>query len=320
MISVLLTLLKIIGITLLVLLGLLLLILVTVLFVPVRYRIKGYYKEEFVCYLRATWLLHLVTISVNFEKELVTSFKILGIDISSFINKKKDASDKPSEGKNGSKPQDKEQAQDKEQTQESGNTDSDKQTEEQEQTPDNKVGNTEDNTAGDTKDSEPSKNSKSIIQKITDFITGIRDNILSVYNKIKEIIINIKNKKDSVERYIRILQREEVKGAFSLCKKRILKMVKHLLPRHMKIHVHVGMEDPSVTGYILGAYSVLSDKLRKQIILQADFENVILEADYTIKGHCHAIRFLHEILGIVTDKNCRSFYKLVKKEIANERK
>lgn len=319
MISVLLTLLKIIGIVLLVLLGLLLLLILIVLFVPVRYRIKGYYKEEFVCHLRVTWLLHLVNISVNFEKELVTSFKILGIDISSFINKKKDTSDKPSEGKDSSKSQDKEHPQTKEKVQESGNAEPGNLAKETEQKSDNIADNAEAKQENST-DSEFSAKSKSIIQKIKDFFTGIRDKIISVYSKIKEIITNIKNKKDSVERYIRILQREEVKGAFSLCKKRIFKMVKHLLPRHMKIHAHVGMEEPSVTGYILGVYSVLSDKLRKQIILQADFENVVLDADFVIKGHCHAIRFLHEILCIVTDKNCRTFYKLVKKEIGNERK
>ena len=88
MISVLLTLLKILGIAILVILGIVLVLLLIVLFVPVRYRIKGYYKEDFVCHLRATWLLHLVSVSVDFEKELITSIKILGMDISSFLNKK----------------------------------------------------------------------------------------------------------------------------------------------------------------------------------------------------------------------------------------
>ena len=89
MISILLTLLKIIGIVLLSLLGLLLVLLLIVLFVPVRYRIKGYYKEEFVCHLKATWLLHLVSLTLDFDKEVLTSFRIFGMDISSFINKAK---------------------------------------------------------------------------------------------------------------------------------------------------------------------------------------------------------------------------------------
>ena len=88
MISVLLTLLKIIGIVLLSLLGLFLVLLLIVLFVPVRYRIKGYYKDEFVCHGKITWLLHLVSVSIDYDKEAATAIRIFGIDISSFLNKK----------------------------------------------------------------------------------------------------------------------------------------------------------------------------------------------------------------------------------------
>ena len=309
MISVLLTLLKILGIAILVILGIVLVLLLIVLFVPVRYRIRGYYKEDFVCHLRATWLLHLVSLSVDFEKELITSIKILGMDISSFLNKKEKKQKENTKAKTNT-----------EDKQISQNTDENEQTQLSSQKEIKEYSVQDNHTTDEAHSQDNPDSSRSIFQKIKDFITGIREKIITIYNKVKEFLINIKNKKDSVERYIRILQREEVKGAFSLWKKRIFKMIKHLLPRHMKIHIHVGMEDPATTGYILGAYSILSDKLRRQIILQADFEQVILEADYNIKGHCHAFRFLHELLCIVTDKNCRTFYKLVKKEISNERK
>ena len=99
MISVLLTLLKIIGIVLLSLLGLFLVLLLIILFVPVRYRLKGYYKDEFVCHGKITWLLHMVSVSIDYDKEAVTAVKILGIDISSFLNKKKEKSPQTSANK-----------------------------------------------------------------------------------------------------------------------------------------------------------------------------------------------------------------------------
>ena len=68
MISVLQILLKILGIILLSLIGILIVLLLVVLFIPVRYRFKGYYKDEFVCHGKITWLLHLVSISIDFEK------------------------------------------------------------------------------------------------------------------------------------------------------------------------------------------------------------------------------------------------------------
>ena len=316
MISVLLTLLKIIGIALLVLLGLLLVLLLIVLFVPLRYRIKGYYKEELVCSMKATWLLHLVTVSLNFNKELVTSFKILGIDVSKFLNNKENSE---TENKNKEVPSEQSKPDNSVEQKESANN-NDNRDNSKEKTSEISSTANQKTDASDNKEDCESHKSQSVFSKIKQFFIGIKDKILSVYAKIREIIHNIKNKKDSVERYIRILQREEVKGAFSLCKKRIIKMIKHLLPRHMKIFLHLGMDDPSSTGYIIGIYNLLSDKLRRQITLKPEFEEVILEADFMIKGHCHAIRFLHEILCIVTDKNCRTFYKLVKKEISNERK
>lgn len=307
MISVLLTLLKIIGIVLLSLLGLFLVLLLIVLFVPVRYRIKGYYKDEFVCHGKITWLLHLVSVSIDYDKEAATAIRIFGIDISSFLNKKeKKSSDNPPP--------------ESPDTEKTPITQSD--TTNNESVSDNKAisstakpSRIEDKQEMNT----DSEESRYLFGKIKDFFTRLREKILSIYNKIIEIIHNIKTKKDSLARYIRILQREEVKNSFSLCKNRIIKMVKHILPKNMKIHAHIGMEDPATTGYILGAYSVLPEKKRRQIVLKADFEEVIMEGDFNIKGHIHAYIFLYHIVSIVFNKDCRTFYTLVKKEISNER-
>ncbi len=319
MISVLLTLLKIIGIVILSLLGLFLVLLLIVLFVPVRYRLKGYFRDEFVCHGKATWLLHFISVSFDYEKEFRSSIKILGIDISSFIKHKEDTSSNTKKKKT---------------KEESSTVDkSDSKSETTDTAPDttgqnNILENNADNDkTSDTIEDESIDSSKSIFQKINDFITGIKEKILSLYNKllelvnkIKQTVANILTKKESLERYIQILKKEEVKSAFSLCKNRIFRMFKHLLPKKMKIHAHIGMEDPSTTGYILAFYSILPDKLRRQIILKADFDEVIMEADYNIKGYCNAFSFLYQLLCIIMNKNCSTFYKLVKKEISNERK
>ena len=88
MISVLLIILKIIGITLLVIIGLFLFLLLLVLFVPVRYRFKGSYDEKFLCKGKITWLLHFISIKIDVEERVVTSIRILGIPLSVFMKKK----------------------------------------------------------------------------------------------------------------------------------------------------------------------------------------------------------------------------------------
>ena len=64
MVSILLTILKILGIVLSVILGILVLLLLMVLFVPVRYRISGSYKAEddglLSFHIKVTWLFHLI--------------------------------------------------------------------------------------------------------------------------------------------------------------------------------------------------------------------------------------------------------------------
>jgi len=308
----LLTLLKIIGIVLLSLLGILLVLLLIVLFVPVRYRIKGYYKDEFICHGKITWLLHLLSVSIDFDNELVTSIRVFGIDISSFLDKKNDTKNQKSSKKTAA-------IQENTNTTEStdiksSDEDSIEQCNEEDTHP------SKDDIASDSEQESETVEKQSVFQRISNFFLNIKNKVQSIYHKIIDIIQNINTKKETVSRYIQILQKEEVKNTFSLCKKRIFKMLKHLLPKKMKIHAHIGMEDPSTTGYILAIYSVLPDKLRKQIILKADFDEVIVEADYNIKGSCNAFNLLFQLLCILTNKNCWTFYKLVKKEISNERK
>ena len=60
MLSVILLILKIIGIVLLVLLGILLLIIFLVLFVPIRYRVKVEHSDSFALEGGVSWLLHFV--------------------------------------------------------------------------------------------------------------------------------------------------------------------------------------------------------------------------------------------------------------------
>ena len=319
MVSVLLTLLKIIGIVLLSLLGLFIVLLLLVLFVPVRYRFKGYYKEnEFVCHGKITWLLHLVSLSLDYEKEFITSAKILGINISSLL-----------EGRNKTSEAKKEHAKPKEQPASADGDSSSKESDSNLKRLPPESANlptvAEGCSDSDTVNNQEVK--KNIFQRIKELYYKIKEKCVSVYNKICEFIFKIKQfisdvltKKEKIEYYISILKREDTKQAFSLCKKRLMKMVKHLLPKKMKVHLRLGMEDASATGYILGVYSVLPEYIRKKIILQAEFERQIIECDYTMKGYANAFHFLRHILVVVFDKNCKSFYNIVKKEIPNERK
>ena len=83
MFGIILSILKIIGIILLILLALVLFVLCIVLFVPIRYKADGFYKESYKIEARVTWLLHIVTLRVcqSSEEALHVMLKILGLTV-----------------------------------------------------------------------------------------------------------------------------------------------------------------------------------------------------------------------------------------------
>ncbi len=86
--TVLLTILKVVGIVLLVVLGVLLAALLLILFVPIRYEAKASYDERPLGSATASWLLHLVSFRIDYEDDLKYSLRVLGINV--FRNKPKE--------------------------------------------------------------------------------------------------------------------------------------------------------------------------------------------------------------------------------------
>ena len=310
MLSLLQILLKILGIILLAILGIFVVLLLVVLLVPVRYSTRGSYKEEFICYGKVTWLFHVVSISMNYEKKFHAKIKILGIPLSAF--QKKAAKKKTEEVIETSN----------ESSEIVANTVTDNKTIDKDtlkmEEPVNKAKTQSDKESVATEEKIQIK--KSFVQKIKGKIQEIIDKIHVIWNNICNILRSVKLKKDTIMHYISILQREEVKKAFSLCKKRLWIMIKHILPKKMKVIADFGFEDPATTGYVLGLYGVLPASVGKKIVLHPDFEHSLFVCNFKIKGAVNAWSLLHQLLCIISDKNCRALYQIVKKEIINERK
>ncbi len=338
MISILLIILKIIGIAILVILGLILLLLLLVLLVPVKYRVKGTYDDTFQCKGNVSWLFHLVSIGFTVGEEVVTSIRILGIPLSAFMKLKKDgpkADAMDDSMKRDSNQSIKEEEDQKETIQDT--TMAKKPALEESKT----VMDTPEKYADTTSDStEEDKQSflqqirnriKNVWNKITSvvihminkvksFIRAFIDKIKNIMQSIKDFKQNLREKKKNLKRYLRILQSDNTKAAFALCKNKIFKMFKHIFPRKLHAEITYGFDDPATTGYSLALYGMLPVYIGKSIHLHPDFEKQIFKADFRVKGAIRAWTFLYHALGIFFDKNCRNLYHIVKKEIANEHK
>ena len=322
MVSVLLIILKIIGITLLVIIGLLLLVLLVVLFVPVRYKFNGSYDEKFLCKGRITWLLHLVSVRIDVEEKVVTSVRILGIPLSVLIKKKDKGNTEETVSEIVSneavKVKQDEKAESEKRTLE---------TEAVSQTAENGLTKTEitetevfeEDIIEETKQTlfdRISAKLEELVQKIRELIGKIK----GIFEKIKDSIINIKEKKETLERYLSILRSDTTKAAFLACKKRLFRMMKHIFPRKIRANITYGMSNPADTGYVLAVYGMLPGSVGKNIMLHADFDQQVFKGDFNVKGSIRAWSLLCQVLGVLMDKNCQRLFRIVKKEIRNERK
>jgi len=330
MISVLLIILKIIGITLLIIIGLILLMLLLVLFVPVRYRFKGSYNEKFLCKGKITWLLHLVSVAIDVEEKAVVSIRILGIPLSLFMKKKETVvetvADKTESVVNQAESTVQSEADQGVTVDETvdKDTNSDTLTEDQKiqaQTIEDSLNvELEDTADGQSKKqnfiTKISLKIQELWQKIKDILVKIQD----IFKKIKDVLANIKEKKDTLKRYLAILKSDTTKSAFAVCKNRLFRMVKHIFPRKVRVNVTYGMSDPADTGYVLAVYGMLPVFLGKSISLHPDFEQQIFNGDFYIKGAIRAGTLLYQVLRVLLDKDCQKLYHIVKKEISNEHK
>lgn len=317
MISILLIILKIIGIALLVILGVLLLLLLVVLLVPVRYRLKGSYNESFHCKGKITWLLHLISIRIQVDEEVVTSIRILGIPLSFFQKKKSKVAASVEDVAKDAVKDTVEAIKDETGTKSSAEDSEEGFAEDAsvEQTNEKPAESIPEKEVADTTESAPESTTE--VNSRNPF-TVIRQKIQSFIDKIKDFIRNIKYKKKQLKRYLAILQSDTTKAAFALCKKKIFRMLKHIFPGKLKADITFGFDDPATTGYCLAVYGMLPEYVGKNIIVHPDFDKQIFKADFNIKGKIRAWTLICQVLGILMDKNCKRLYHIVKKEIANE--
>ena len=367
MLSVILTILKIIGIILLVILGLLLTIVLVVLFVPVRYRSEGSFakteegfKDE--VFVRVTWLLHIVSITFKLkDKDADFNIRIFGRQLS--FGKKQKTKDNAAihDNKKENKTDIFEEAFDKKdfnsdvKTEKAEKTESkniradreskkEKQTESQikeapiketriKETPiketqikeaqikeaQNQGAKKVEHKEKKLQDSEIKSTSDKISDDISDTEKkkSIKEKLSDIWNKINDICIKIKNVKAVKDSFVEYLKREESKEAIKEIKHILFKTLRHILPRKLKAKLRFGFEDPATTGNVLGAasalYAIYGDKLE----LEPDFENVVLEGEYKLKGRIRVFTILIAAIKLYFNKWIKKFIAFSKKAVKN---
>lgn len=299
MLSVLLTIGKGLAILLLALFLLLLFLLGLVLFVPVRYRGNAEKSDSIKAFCRLGWLFPIVSFCVAYEDgEVRSGLRIFGI---LWKRKEKKA---PPKTENSAK----ESIEAKESTEVK---ESSKRKEKVSKDTENSAEGTSEIPAGTEKlkreQPTPEKNAKSAWEKLLTKLEKMRYTITHIYGKILHI-------KENLSEYLAIWQAAETQAAFAKCKKEFLHLLLHLKPKKLRAEVLFGMDDPALTGEILGAFSIFYPYLGENVFIQPDFERTVFMGKASFKGRLRMGTLLLIGVRLYFDQNIRGLIKKFRKE------
>ncbi|MBD5455906.1 MAG: DUF2953 domain-containing protein [Lachnospiraceae bacterium] len=311
MLTVLLSILKIIGIILLCILLLILVILLLVLFVPVRYRIDGYRKVNDDVPVRAsariTWLFHILNITFRYPEEAFIRVRIFCFTV--FSTQK--STDRKQAGKKKSK---KEETESKktvaevkvisEKKQEAEKTESVKQEPAKEE-----IKNTPVPAEEKEENSEEKPALLKFIRKLFAILKNIKYTIRKICDKIKHIIKNIRY-------YIDIIKSDSFKNAWTVCGGKAILLLKSILPGKLTGNFTIGTGDPASTAQILSIWGILYPLIGNHINIVPDFNNSIIEGDFFIQGKITVFKVLKTAIIVYFHKDLRRVIRLFKKEAA----
>ena len=323
MLTIFLTILKILGILLLVVIGLLILGILAILFVPLRYDGKISYNDKNQCVAtQITWLFRLICIEGGYQEKVYARARLLWFTLWKWKadekeNDKEDhleSADYSEEELDRLLEERSQKEESKEETKEE--TKEAKVIEEKLDEPDAEENLTEvqpteiepneaESTEAEPKEVElneaESKEAESTEKKPK------KIQFQQIGKRIKEIKEKIKHIKEMasdqrIHRAILLL----IDGAW--------KMVRHSLPRKIKGRAKFGFEDPSTTGQILTYVSLLYPCYAKSVELVPMFTEKVIDLDLYFRGRVRLFSLIWICVKIWFDRNFRYLYKKVRKK------
>lgn len=291
--------LKVIGIIIGVILVLILIILMVIMFSPIRYRIEAERYENIRGEGEVKWLFGIIKVfvSVTSDFDVKYTVKIFHKKFSNSDNNEK------TENKNNSKPI---EAMEKKSENKETNVKVKKPKEHNKTIQKNKTNsnvennNTENTETKKTVIKEEKKVSKPV-RRVN--VSDIEDKNIKIESK--EPTENNKKsdkeeKEDSIIKKLSAIQnKKEILKAAILFIKRIFKGI---LPKNIYVDMEIGAGEPSLTGYIMGAYGVGKSKYGDSINIKPYFEGFKIEGIFKAKGRIIIGKLLFDTARFVFTK------------------
>ena len=294
--TVLLSILKILGIILLCILGLLVLLIMLLRFAPVSYRIRGETRQgQTTLKVHGAWCLMALRFSFLMEQgKQLAVLKIFGIKAWKYPSDEK-AKKKLEKKKVKKKPKKK-----------SGEKSHKEPEKDLEQNPPAVV--QEEQTE---KQHEQKRQKKTHKKKFVSVFGKISRTIRSIVEKIKAIPQKLKNIGSKIKKVNQWIQDEQNRSAVRFALGKVIGLLKKYGPKHMKADVAYGMENPAATGQVLAVLSVLPFLYYDKVSIMPDFEaeRFYIEGSWDIKGRIQVIHLLKAAIQIWRNPDVKHFIK-----------
>ena len=118
---------------------------------------------------------------------------------------------------------------------------------------------------------------------------------------------------DQVKIMWSFLREERNIGVLRFILKKVFKAIGSVLPKKFKAKIHIGLEDPATTGYIIGSAAAFYHKWGDSLQVTGDFENQVFEGEVDIKGRIIPGIFLWTAIRLYLDGRVRRLIKQVRK-------
>lgn len=300
--TVVLLILKIIGIILAALLGTVVLGILLVLFCPFRYRIWGSYHEKPDISIRVAWLMCIFQFRMDITDTQQMYLRILGFRKN--LSREEEETNE-SEESSGLEEESEttntvENAFDKKRI-ETNRSDA--------ATVEENSGEEEFRNKEDPKDSIETK-STDLSRKTPEKKISISQKVKRLWEKIKRALFNIK---ETAVKIKKLYMDPRNKLAFTKLKQSVAKFVRVLHPKKFQLKLKFSTGSPDTTGQLLGVIAMFPIGYRNGWNIVPDFttDAFYADAEFDVRGRVLGISLIKLACSIILDKNCKRLYNKV---------
>ena len=300
--TVVLLILKIIGIILAALLGTVVLGILLVLFCPFRYRIWGSYHEKPDISIRVAWLMCIFQFRMDITDTQQMYLRLLGFRKN--LSREEEETNE-SEESSGLEEESEttntvENAFDKKRI-ETNRSDA--------ATVEENSGEEEFRNKEDPKDSIETK-STDLSRKTPEKKISISQKVKRLWEKIKRALFNIK---ETAVKIKKLYMDPRNKLAFTKLKQSVAKFFRVLHPKKFQLKLKFSTGSPDTTGQLLGVIAMFPIGYRNGWNIVPDFtaDAFYADAEFDVRGRVLGISLIKLACSIILDKNCKRLYNKV---------